>query len=83
MACIHSEREAGFQGASRGTCQYYCDSAKTSLCTEPGTRTAPANAELTTTYGSQEGSRLRFCRLKGKAKAPWRMGPWTYHGSWP
>jgi len=62
--------EAGFKGA----CQYYCNSVKTSLCTEPGT--APANAKLTTTDGSQEGSRLRFCWLKGKTKAPWRTGPW-------
>lgn len=65
------------QDDDNGACQYYCGSATTSLCTQPGT--APPGAALTTTDGSQTGDLLRFCWLKDKATskaAPSRMGPW-------
>ena len=57
----------------KGACQYYC-STKTGLCPEAGT--AAGSDKLVTTDGSQTGSLLRYCWLKGGKTPSTRTGPW-------
>ena len=76
-SCVGYMSTQNEEAGDGGACQYYCDSITSTLCPHKGT--AGVDDQLTTTDGSQSGSRLRYCWLKhthAVKKPPWRKGPW-------